>query len=223
MKVKLLFIKIWVEFRKTIKNMIIDFRTVFPKYNINPKGVMHVGANIGEEFPIYMELGIRKQLWFEANPSIYKKLVQNISSNPEAIAYNLCVGNEAKKVILHESNNAGQSSSVLEFGTHKIAHPEVHYINDIEVEMIRLKDYEFSSDFDFFNADIQGLELEALKGLGDKINQFNWLYLEVNKEPLYIGCALVEDIDEYVAQFGFKRVETIWCGNTGWGDSLFVK
>ena len=37
-----------------------------------------------------------------------------------------------RRVVLHESNNAGQSSSVLELGTHKIVHPDVFFISDIE-------------------------------------------------------------------------------------------
>jgi FkbM family methyltransferase len=198
---------------------------LLPKYGINPRGVLHIGGNVGEEFPVYMELGITKQLWFEANYEIFKKLVANISSNPEALAINLAVGDEDKEVVLHESNNAGQSSSILDLGTHKVAHPEVHYIRDIKVQMVRLDSmYEcLSPDMDFLNIDIQGAELMALKGMGKLLNNFKWIYLEVNKAELYIGCPLVEEIDEYLITFGFERVETQWCGNTNWGDALYVK
>jgi FkbM family methyltransferase len=205
--------------------MLIDFRQLFPKYGINPKGVLHIGANKGEEFPVYMELGIKRQIWFEANPDIYKKLVENISSNPEALAFNYCVGDENKDVILHESNNEGQSSSILDLGTHLEVHPEVFFVRDIIVEMKRI-DSMYSSladEVDFLNIDVQGAELQALKGMGNLLNEFNWAYLEVNKAELYKGCALVEEIDEYLASFGFVRVETQWCGNTNWGDALYIK
>lgn len=206
--------------------MLIDFRMLFPQYGINPKGVLHIGGNVGEEFPVYMELGIKKQVWFEANPDIYEKLVENISSNKKAVAFNFCVGDEdLDSVILHESNNAGQSSSILDLGTHKTAHPEVHYVRDIPVQMVRLDTLfrEFDPEIDFLNIDIQGAELKALKGMGEMLHQFKWAYLEVNKEPLYVGCALVEEIDEYLLSYGFVRTETLWCGNTGWGDALYVK
>lgn len=205
--------------------MLIDFRQLFPKYGISPKGVLHIGGNKGEEFPVYMELGILKQVWFEANPKIHEQLVKNISSNSQAVAFSFCVGDEDIDAILHESNNDGQSSSILELGTHKIAHPEVHYISDIPVQMIRLDTLfrDFDPDIDFLNIDIQGAELKALKGMGEMLNQFKWAYLEVNKEPLYVGCALVEEIDDYLSTFGFVRVETQWCGNTGWGDALYIK
>jgi FkbM family methyltransferase len=205
--------------------MLIDFRELFPKYGINPTGVCHIGANVAEEFSVYMELGIEKQMWIEANPEIYLQLTKNIASNPKAIAFNYCAGDETKAVVLHISNNAGQSSSILDLETHKTAHPEVHYIGDVTVPMIRMENLltDFYGDLDFLNIDIQGAELLALKGLGERLHQFKWAYLEINKEPLYAGCALVEEIDAYLEKFGFLRVETKWAGTTGWGDALYIK
>lgn len=204
--------------------MLIDFRQLFPRWDIKPKGVLHIGGNVGEEFPVYMELGITKQIWVEPNPEIFEKLVENISSNKEAVAFNVCAGDDDKFVVLHESNNAGQSSSVLELGTHKIAHPEVNYVRDITVPMRRMDNYLVDiNNIDFLNIDVQGAELLVLKGMGKLLDGIKWAYLEVNKEPLYVGCALVEEIDEYLLTFGFCRVETLWCGNTGWGDALYIK
>lgn len=214
--------------------MLIDFRELFPRWNIKPKGVLHIGGNVGEEFPVYMELGIHRQIWFEPNPVIFEKLVENIASNGDAKAYNFCVGDENKDVILHESNNAGQSSSILDLGTHKEAHPQVHYIKDIPCKMVRLDDFFMEKsfeinhtdpirEFDFLNIDIQGAELLALKGMGDLLIQFKWIYLEVNKAELYIGCPLIEDLDAYLEKYDFVRVETYWAGNTNWGDALWIK
>lgn len=205
--------------------MLIDFRVLFPKYGINPKGVLHIGGNVGEEFPVYMELGITNQCWFEPNPEIFKKLERNISVNASAIAFQYCVGDRDVNVVLHESNNAGQSSSILELGTHKIAHPEVHYINDIPVRMVRIDTFfaDTPFDYDFLNIDIQGAELLALKGMGDMLHNFKWAYLEVNWKELYIGCALFDEVVEYMANYGFKVAEYLQCGQTSWGDCLFIK
>ena len=41
--------------------------------------------------------------------------------------------------------------------------------------------------FDFINLDIQGEELRALRGLGDRIRGVRWIYCEVNKNPLYLS------------------------------------
>lgn len=211
--------------------MLIDFRQLFPKYNIKPKGVLHIGANVGEEAPVYLELGIKHQVWFEANEDIYPTLKANIANNPQAEAWNYCLGDEEGKVVsFNISNNGSQSSSILELGTHLTAHPEVHYIDRRRKELHRYDliaesntaAYHFK-ELDFLNIDVQGAELKVLKGICFKLHQFKWAYLEVNKEELYKGCALVGEIDEYLSGFGFRRVETKWAGNTGWGDALYIK
>ena len=208
--------------------MIIDFRDLFPRYNISPRGVLHVGANVGEEFPVYMELGVKKQIWVEAHRPTFEKLKANVSANPEAICWNALVGDKNGKEIFNVSNNGSQSSSILELGTHLQAHPEVYYIEHIEMNMVKLEDLFQSpfvdpSNYDFLNMDLQGAELKALRGLGKLINNFRWAYLEVNRKELYKGCGLIEDIDFYLGAYGFQRVETKWVGSTGWGDALYVK
>lgn len=215
--------------------MLIDFRELFPRWNIQPKGVLHVGANIGEEAPVYLELGIERQIWIEPNPQMVEKLVANLSNNPKAFIHMVCAGDENKEVVLHISNNAGQSSSVLELGTHRDVHPDVFYVEDITVPMVRLdtffRETDIQSDkeqyslegIDFLNIDTQGFEASVLRGMGELLHNFKWAYLEVNKAELYKQCALVEEIDKYLTDFGFERVETMWAGNTNWGDSLYIK
>lgn len=203
--------------------MLIDFRQLFPKHNIKPNGVLHVGANIGEEASVYDELGIKEVHWIEANPYIIEKLNANVSKYGHE-TYNFAASDEDGNVILHESSNSSQSSSILELGTHKVSHPEVNYVRDISVPMFRISYFaELFEGLDFLNMDIQGAELKALKGMGNMLYQFKWAYLEVNQAELYKGCALVGEIDEYMEAFRFKRVETKWCGNTGWGDALYIK
>lgn len=206
--------------------MLIDFRQLFPRWDIRPTGVLHIGANVGEEAPVYDQLGIKNVIWIEGNPELMPRLQQNISIYPGQKAHNFLIGDSKGAATLHISNNGSQSSSILELGTHKTAHPEVHYVKDIPMEMRRIDDLfanGLSVEYDFLNIDLQGAELMALRGMGEILKQFKWAYLEVNKAELYKGCALVEDIDLYMLGFGFKRVETSWAGNTGWGDALYIK
>lgn len=203
-------------------NMLIDFRTMFPKYGINPKGVLHIGANIGEEFPVYNKLGIKKQIWIEGNPEIFLKLKNNINSNPQAVALNYVIGDENKPVTFHIANNGSQSSSVLELGTHKQQHPSVHYVGDIKTHMHRIDSLDLDlSGVDFLNIDLQGAEMLALKGMGDLLKGFKWAYLEVNKDDVYKGCAQIDSMDLFMIANRFRRVETKWVGN--WGDALYIK
>lgn len=204
--------------------MLIPFDYLFEKYNIHPKGVLHIGANVGEEAPVYERLGVKKQIWIEGNPEIFLKLKHNINHNPDAVALNYVIGDENKPVTFHISNNGSQSSSVLELGHHKIDHPDVHYVADIQADMFRIDSLDLDlTGVDFLNIDLQGAELMALRGMGDLLRGFKWAYLEVNKADEYIGCAQIESLDLFMLANSFRRVETKWCGRTSWGDALYVR
>jgi len=219
--------------------MLIDFRQLWPKYNIHPTGVLHVGANVGEEAPVYLELGVKKQIWIEANPKIFDILVRNLAGNHEAKAYNFAAGDENTETILHESNNGSQSSSILELGNHSLVHPDVHYINDIPIRMYRIETFfkkignELTdnlydlSDIDFLNLDVQGFEANVLHGMGDLLNQFKWIYTEVNSKETYKKCMLLPDLDLFLSDKGFRRVETFNAGGfldrLGWSDALYCR
>lgn len=195
---------------------------LFDRYNIRPKGVLHIGANVGEEAPIYEQLGIKKQIWIEGNPEIFLKLKANIAHNPQAIALNYLIGDEEKEVTFHIANNGGQSSSVLELGTHTKQHPDVHFVRDIQAKMYRIDGLGLDLEgVDFLNIDLQGFEMQALKGMGDLLKGFKWAYLEVNRADVYKGCAQIESMDLFMLANGFRRVETRWILN--WGDALYVR
>lgn len=210
--------------------MLIPFDRIVRKYG-KPRGILHVGANVGEEAQAYEKEGIKNVVWIEANPDIFKTLVMNVSGLGHRY-FNFCAGDENKDTVLHVSNNASQSSSILPLGTHKLQHPEVNYTHDIQVPMMRIDSFFLNvpnqseryelKGIDFLNMDIQGAELIALRGMGDLLRQFKWAYIEVNKAQVYEGCPHVNDLDLFLNGFGFKRVLTAsWVGD--WSDALYVK
>lgn len=205
--------------------MLIDFRQLFPRYNIKPQGVLHIGANVGEEAPVYDQLGIKNVQWIEGNPEIFPTLLKNIEPYPGQRAMCYLIGDKHDEPVnFHISNNGSQSSSVLELGTHLQQHPEVHYTHDIPLVMKRIDElfgHRLPFEMDFLNLDTQGNELMVMKGMGDLLRSFKWIYSEVNRDFVYKNCPLVNDIDLFLNGFGFMRVETKWIGN--WGDAIFLR
>lgn len=217
------------EYRQRLDNgQVITRQPLFKEYNINPTGVLHIGASEGQEAEVYDQLGIKKMVFIEAIPDVFLKLKQHISRYPDALALNACISNvDGQKVKFNISNNDGQSSSMLEFGTHSEEHPTVKFIDQIECTTTRI-DTLFDTELvdlidrlDFLNIDLQGCELLALQGMGDLLKQFKWAYLEVNQQELYKGCALIGEVDQYMKSFGFERVETKMTDH-GWGDALYI-
>lgn len=208
--------------------MLIPFKSLVKKYG-TPKGVLHIGASHGQEAKDYLGSGVEKVVWVEAIPTVFEKLIQTISPYDNMIALNACIADaDGYEVDFYVSNNEAQSSSILKLGTHKTAHPEVHYTHTIKcitkrVDTLLKENQIDAANYNFLNIDLQGAELLALKSLGKEIDKIDYAYLEVNKEPLYVGCALIEDIDKFMAEKGFKRVELEWCGNFGWGDAFYTR
>lgn len=208
--------------------MMIDFNTLWPKYGIAPYGVLHLGGNTGQEAPVYNKFRVTEVIWIEAIPKVYEQLEENLKQYPGQVAINVCVGEiEGQEVEFNISNNESQSSSYLQLGHHKIIHPEVHYVDKFKAEVRRI-DTIFANDAFktgdwFLNADLQGAELDAFKGMGSFIDDFKWVYTEVNKQSTYENCPLIEDIDYYLLQHGFERVETgEWVADS-WTDALYCK
>ena len=109
-------------------------------------------------------------------------------------------------------------------GTHKDLYTDV-FVNSVEERITTTLDelIPVESCFDFINLDIQGAELNAIKGLGSRLANVNWIYTEVNKKNVYKNIYLVKDIDNYLRSYGFKRIATYWLPGAGWGDALYVK
>jgi FkbM family methyltransferase len=203
--------------------MLINLHKLVRKYNINLKGILHVGAHECEELSDYLYyLPVNKILWVEAMKDKVD-MIKQVSNNAILIEHAV-VSDKIEKVKFNVSNN-GQSSSFLDFGLHEKNHPHVWYVDSFETETKLLKDIvcKYDIDFNFINLDIQGVELKALKGMEDYLNNISYIYTEVNDDYVYKNCALVGEIDEYLKEFGFERVETQWCSDYKWGDAFYIK
>jgi FkbM family methyltransferase len=203
--------------------MLIPMSNLVKRYGVRPKGILHIGANIGEEAEAYSAAGVQKVIWIEGNPELADRLKSNISKYPGHVSYNYCIGeHDGMTTNLHIANNGSQSSSILELGTHKQQHPDVHYTHDVPVTLRRIdKIFDELPGYDFINCDLQGAELMALRSMGSLLGQFKWAYIEVNRGEVYEKCAKIHEVEAYLKSFGFRRVATSWVGN--WGDCFFSK
>jgi FkbM family methyltransferase len=207
--------------------MLIPFEKLFNDYNIKSKGLLHCGASTGQEADAYNSKGIEKVIWVEAIPEIYEELKINISRFPKNIAINSCISDvNGQEVNFNISNNDGQSSSFLDLHIHKEIHPSVEFVKSIKLTTSRLdtllENYD-TTGINFLNFDLQGAELLALKGLGERIRDFDYCYLEVNKRETYKGCGLIDEVDDYLKKFNINRVLTAdWVSDT-WSDAFYIK
>lgn len=206
--------------------MMLDLPRLFKKYALEFKGVVHVGAHVGQEHRIYKRLGINNKLYIEANPNLMYELVDRVQGD-NVWVYSCAVGEEEGAVTLNLADNGAQSSSILALGTHAKTHSDVNYSDSVKVDMMTLNQIleKVNSEFDLLVMDVQGYEGHVLRGLGERLNQFKAVVTEVNVGQVYKGCIELPEMDEYMNKFNLKRVETTeknikWYG---WGDALYIK
>jgi FkbM family methyltransferase len=201
--------------------MLIPLHDLVRKYNIQFKGILHVGAHECEELADYERyISRNKILWVEALPG---KVSLCKERYPNVLIENAIVSDVIEDVVFKVSNN-GQSSSILDFGLHSHYHPSVHYITAFNGTTTLLKSIlpKYDIAYNFLNFDIQGAELKALKGMEEYLPNVDYLYTEVNSDYVYKECALIGELDEYLMTFGLHRVETKWT-DCKWGDAFYMR
>jgi FkbM family methyltransferase len=193
--------------------------------NITITGILHVGANVCEEYNEYKKL-TDNIIYIEANPEIVKQVKLNL---PEINIHQALITDEDNTSYEFKiSSNNGQSSSILDFNLHKVNHPSVSFIDKIQLESITIDNFITKNGIDKSNInalvlDIQGVELKALKGSKELLKNINIIYTEVNIDDTYTGCDRMKDIDEFLYTYGFKCVNIhIFHGHT-YGDAVYIK
>jgi FkbM family methyltransferase len=207
--------------------MLIPLDEIVSKHKPKLGVVLHIGAYECEEANDYQRHNAQSVIWLEANPEMVSKMKARGHIVHQAVASDKD-GDLVTFNITHNAHtNDSQSSSILSLGTHSQHYPFVTVVKSIQLRTTRVETLGDSlkwdwSKFGFLNLDIQGAELLALKGLGERLRHFSAIYAEVNVEQVYRNCALVGEIDMYLSSFGFVRVETRMTG-AGWGDALYIR
>ena len=208
--------------------MKLDLKNLFSQNSIIPKGIIHVGAYDGKDIKLYQTLNISRIFFIEANPTVFERLKANTTrSSVDVTVVNYAISNQNGKVTLYV-NSMVQSSSILPLKHYRDIYPNIKETHQLIVESKTLdnllEELELSpTDFNILNLDIQGAELLALQGATNLLKYIDVVYTKVNYEELYEGCALAEEIDEFLAQTGFGRVAIAKPFHPSWGNAFYVR
>ena len=192
----------------------------------NVSGVIHVGANSGQERDEY-NLYSLDVIWIEPIPKIFNKLQKNIKRYSKQKAYKYLLTNiDNQDINFKIANNAGQSSSILELNLHKDIWPNVEYISSIKLKSSTLKNvikYE-KIDIKKYQAlimDTQGSELLVLKGGSSLLKNFRYIKTEAADFESYKGCCLINDLSKFLNKLGFKEIKRIKFATRKKGGNYF--
>jgi FkbM family methyltransferase len=195
------------------------------------RGIISVGSNyfhLVKEINEWSMRGAKNFLLFEPVTETYYKMLDcifyDIPARFHIDSRNIALGNMTGKVMMNvENDNKGQSSSILKPKLHITQYPWIKFKEQEEVEIDLLDNISYDRElYDFMHIDVQGYELEVLKGAVESLKFINEIECEVNTEELYEGCPMMGEIDLFLEEQGFKRISVDLIGKN-WGDAVYTR
>jgi FkbM family methyltransferase len=144
---------------------------------------------------------------FEPLPNFDPKIEKIFKGKQNISTYNLALGNESGTIKFNQ-NEFGHISSVLNISSDNVHYPKGNELNQIDVE---IKTLDSLSLFDGKNKgtsllklDVQGYELEVLKGGEKTLTNLDYILIEANLEQLYVNQPSFTQVNNYLNSKGFE-------------------
>lgn len=197
-------------------------------WRVRPNVILHVGAHSGEELESYENLGwgAAGVFWVEAQSDkadgLRNRLRERGLSSRHTVMQALVWNRDNERMNFKITNN-GESSSLLDMGSHASSYPDVRVTHEVELVTTTLDSLlPLGRPFDLVVLDIQGTELQALQGFSKHLENVSWILSEINTGPVYQDCATWPEVNEYLAAYGFVCVD--WeMTDAEWGDALWIR
>ena len=170
---------------KCLKKLITHCKSKDIKFN----HVLDIGAWVGT-WTMAMNSFCGKVIAFEPDPVHYECLVKNCSEDVET--HQLAVGNEEKMISLSEDNFT-QAKRVIGDGN----------IPMVTIDSLNL------DDVDLIKIDVEGYEMEVLKGAENTLKNVEYLMIELNNNSKKYGSSNLE-IEKYLKKMEFEIIIKVW-------------
>ena len=158
--------------------------------------VLDIGAWVGT-WTMAMNKLCGRIIAFEPDPVHYECLTKNVPEDVET--HQLAVGNDSKMIALSDDDFT-QAKRVVGDGS----------IPMVTVDSLGL------SDIDMIKIDVEGYEMEVLKGAVQTLENLQYLMIELNNNTKKYGSSNIE-IEKHVQSLGFRPLIEHW------PDKVFVR
>ena len=214
--------------KKTVSNK-SNFEKWVDIFNIQPAGIIHVGAHLVPERSIYKNKKFEPVLWIESQEEMVRKAEILLRDCPNQKIVNSTLWSTVgeTKTFFNASNNGG-SSSLLDLNLHKASYPEIVITDTVKVitntlEELARTQINQMQEYKILILDTQGSELEILKGGKSILSNFDVIICEVSIRKLYKNGPLIKDIENFLNDSNYIMTAFEINRTVGWGDALFLK
>jgi len=184
---------------------------------IAPDLVIDVGANRGQfTLDVVSALPSARVIAFEPLPSEAAVFRRIFASHPNVELRTHALGSKSERREMHIAK-AADSSSLLDFTPRQEAiNPGTGVVGAVDVDVLTL-DQVLDDLFadrslprpSLLKADVQGYELEVLRGGERHLSALGWIYVEVSFVELYRGQPLAYEVVNYLSPRGFGLVDAV--------------
>jgi FkbM family methyltransferase len=182
--------------------------------------VIDIGANRGQFALVARQcFPDARIISFEPLPKPQSRFRSVLGHDPRVVLHPVAIGDKAGENVIHVSA-ADDSSSLLPItALQSELYAGTQEIGTETVRVARLADLVQPGDIEvpaLLKIDVQGFELQTLRGCQPLLGSFALIYVECSFVELYRGQALVDDVIAYLREHGF-RLEGVY--NTSYDSS----
>ncbi len=172
----------------------------------NLEMIIDVGANSGQFTKTANHFYPNASIYtFEPLEDHFLKIKNEFSKNEKIKIYNLALGNQ-ENIIMFNKNKYGHVSSILEISEENKYYPNEE-ITKVEVKLTTL-DLFFKNTIPPNNTllklDVQGFELEVLKGAKNILKNIEYVIIEANLEKLYTNQPTFTEVNSFLNENEFE-------------------
>ena len=183
----------------------VEHDLFFSKFSFNT--VIDIGANVGQ-FSLVMKKNFPHATIYAFEPlkTPFQKLSDIFATDVNVKIFNSAIGPETKETLINVSSRNDSSSLLPISKLQNDIFPGTLSIGQEKIMMAPLSNHLTENDFQnsvLLKLDVQGFELEALKGCENFLNLVTMVYCECSFVELYAGQALAHEVIEYLSRHEF--------------------
>ena len=199
--------------------------------------IIHLGAHYAEDINLYESFGAKTVLWVEGDPDTFKILQEKLAAHKSTQTSHLAVcalvsSEDDKSMSFYRFNEGGDSSSVhrstetfrKRFGNVRETGEVLKLKSATLTSILKSQNLEVSTAQNpMLVIDVQGHEMDVLKGAGNLIEGFRFCKCEVSRIETYESGSRFKDVDAYFRKNGFHLVSHRYFRVPKHGDVLYQK
>jgi FkbM family methyltransferase len=176
--------------------------------------ILDVGANVGQ-FARAAALHFPDAIIYSFEPlfDVFSELQKNTRKKKKIKAFNYALGNHNGQISFHLNKYTRLSSSLSIHKSNDNPRYRENKTSLIKVDILRLDELKIQLNIPppvLLKIDVQGMEMEVLKGSVDLLSQIDFILMEVPLDQLYDSQPMFDELHCFTSKLGYKLIAPLF-------------